>query len=278
MTPGELSEDSGSHHGFFIGDDDLSMTDVAPSSLAAYLELTEITHDRLSDPLLLFTPDIMIPLLEKWSAKLCLLMSEYSQSIQQSPDDRPCLRNISKVCPWRMSNELLSQSRYLATLCVLKHSCDCIQDYKITECDTTNQSYLLPWCYAINHLLNSEELTETDSGLQSYHSSPVHTLTPYSQPSQEAILSDKPTEMSNSHVKDEKSAGTDREETGSNNESTRLPYHVLQSCQFMSTFWFLMDTSQLCGVIDQLSQSDTLLQHALWSTMINCLIGEHSNA
>lgn len=241
------------------------MSDETPSSLSAYLELTESTYSRLSDPLVLINKEEVTPLLERWSQKLCLVLSQYSNS-RHSSDGPASLRQITRVCPWRMSGELMRQSRYLCTLSVLTRCCECIQDYKMTSCDHTADSelYLMPWCYDCEgaSLRGGGDFVETDSGLHSDHSSPLTLLTSYKQQySEDSEESQHETaELTDSRVIER----TDSCLSG-----------VLQStCRFMSTFWFLMDIDQLCTHIEQLSNTDTIRERALWGTLINCLVGE----
>ena len=283
-TPAELSEDSGSHHGFFIGDgDDLSMSEETPSSLSVYLELTQSTYEALTDPLVLYDTEECTPLLEKWCQKLCLVLSQYTGRQHAAADSPPALRQVSTVCPWRMSENQMRQSRYLATLCVLSEKCECIQDYWLTAAghaadeDTRQQRYLLPWCYNSNTeelTASSEEFVETDSGLHSNHSSPLPLLTKYrpdASPERLEANLDGPEANSDTEMTVELSH-PDRC-TDQSDSRSGIPVTLQSTCRFMSAFWFLIDGDELCTYIEQLSYTDTDKQKALWSTLINCLIG-----
>ncbi|XP_067936291.1 uncharacterized protein [Watersipora subatra] len=50
---------------------------------------------------------------------------------------------------------------------------------------------------------------------------------------------------------------------------------VVLACQFMSVFWFLMNARELCSYVEHLCSANSTLrkQKAIWTALINCLIG-----
>lgn len=134
----ERSEESGSHYGFFISDEDVNMAEEMPNSLQAYLEITESTYKKLhpspqSDSL---SPDseTTVQLLNNWCRKLCSLLAEYTnvQSTDSLTDSTKTLLSFKKICPWRMSESHARMSSVLSDLCIRNHCCDSLSHYSIT--------------------------------------------------------------------------------------------------------------------------------------------------
>ena len=163
----EVSEDSGSHLGFFIGDDEI-LQEITITPLQAYLALTRQTWQRLSDPTILVNLEESTPLLEAWSQKLCHLLCHYTNIKTDTWSEERTLRSLTTVCPWSMDRDETAESQYLAMLCVVRDVTKAIDNYKLaTEYSSTSytmevtcSSRTLAFCRALWFLMDQEEMVD----------------------------------------------------------------------------------------------------------------------
>lgn len=132
------SEDSGSQFGFFISDEDVNMAEEMPTSLQAYIEITESTYEKVhpgpQSDIQPVDPEAKVQLLNNWCRKLCAILAEYTniQNSQSASDSTKILLKFKKFCPWKMSQKTRQMSSELLELCIRDHCCDALSHYCIT--------------------------------------------------------------------------------------------------------------------------------------------------
>lgn len=254
VTPGEWSEDSGSHHAFFIGDDEINMAEDMPTSIRSFLELTELSHTQLTDPLLLLTNSQSIyHILDKWGRSLCLLLSQYTH--QAGLPTSGTLRYINIVCPWRMNTGQQVKCRYLATMCVITGCCAPILDYEIAE-QEIGHAYIIA-VPSIGTIRREEVKLLTD--IES--SDELHETNREEESSSNTINSTTPRDSS---VEELKLSNQD------------ISCNIETVGQFISTFWFLMDVGELCTYLRQLESTNNVVKlKSYWERFMNCVTCEY---
>jgi len=240
----QLSEDSGSHHAFFIGDDEILMNEDMPSALTLYLDVTDRAYCSLMHPQLEEGGEVDARLRD-WSQHLATLLSDYTHS-QHHLKSTACstgkaLRHLTKVCPWRMSESQTLQSIYLATMCVIRKQCHVMNAYSIDRPDASHP-------YSVLKELNVQ-------GEDNFLSDKLAAGNDLENPSSNRLVSDL----------------------------VYPDCTVRVVAQFISTFWFLMDKELLCKHIEYKSAAVSSLSEQLWSerkelwdVVISCLIGTSS--